>query len=139
MAAVAAYWPASGRLEALASFPTEPGLGERGLADGVGDLYRRMETRGELVTTGGEAVDIEALIRIAWERFGAPSAIAADLWKRGELRDIFKRVRFPSGCPFETRGQGFKDGAADVRAFRRACSGGQGNARTQPLTHGCNV
>ena len=124
MAAVSAYWPASGRLEALASFPSEPGLGERGLADGVGDLYRRMENKGELVTTGGEAVDIAALIRIAWERFGAPAAIAADLWKRGELRDILKRVRLPV-CPFETRGQGFKDGAQDVRGFRRACLEGK--------------
>ena len=124
MAAIAAYWPASGRLEALASFPTEPGLGERGLADGVGSLYQRMETKGELVMTGGEAVDIEALIRIAWERFGPPAAIAADRWKRGELRDILKRVRLPV-CSFETRGQGFRDGAADVRAFRRACLEGK--------------
>ena len=120
MAACVAYWPDTGRLEAIAAFPTEPGLGERGLADGVGDLYQRMERRGELVTTGGEATCIETLIRIAWDRFGPPVALAADRWKRGELRDILKRVRLPV-CPFETRGQGFKDGGEDVRAFRRAC------------------
>ena len=39
MSACAAYWPATGRLEALASFPTVPGLVERGRADGVGNLY----------------------------------------------------------------------------------------------------
>ena len=36
MAAVAAYWPATGRLESIASFPRVPTLAERGLRDGVG-------------------------------------------------------------------------------------------------------
>ena len=76
MSACAAYWPSSGRLEALASFPREPGLGERGTADGVGDLYRRMFQRGELVVTGGEAVDLREFVELARERFGVPSAMA---------------------------------------------------------------
>ena len=37
--AIAAYWPASGPLEAVAAFPEEPSLAERGLRDGVGRLY----------------------------------------------------------------------------------------------------
>ena len=36
--AIAAYWPATGRLECMAAFPWEPSLAERGLRDGVGDL-----------------------------------------------------------------------------------------------------
>ena len=40
MSAVTGYWPDSGRLEALAAFPQIPDLRERGLADGVGRLYR---------------------------------------------------------------------------------------------------
>ena len=83
-----------------------------------------IETVSQLVTTGGEATCIETLIRIAWERFGPPAALAADRWKHAELRDILKRVRLPV-CPFETRGQGFKDGGEDVRAFRRACLEGK--------------
>ena len=61
MAACAAYWPESGRLEAIATFPTVPGLAERGLKDGVAGLYVRMAERGELIATGGEACDIAAL------------------------------------------------------------------------------
>ena len=49
MSAAVAYWP-GGRLEALAVFPEVPPLGERGLSDGVGDLYRRMADRGRTAT-----------------------------------------------------------------------------------------
>ena len=41
MSATAAYFR-DGTLEAIACFPDLPNLAERGLADGVGDLYRRM-------------------------------------------------------------------------------------------------
>ena len=64
MAGCAAYWPATGRLEALASFPNEPGLAERGVQDGVGNLYVRMFQRAELVTTGGEATDIAEFLKL---------------------------------------------------------------------------
>ena len=124
MSACAAYWPATGRLEVLASFPTVPGLAERGNQDGVGGLYVQMMHRGELVVTGGEATDIGEFLDLARERFGLPSAIAADRWRAAELRDILKRSRFPV-CPFHERGQGFKDGGEDVREFRRACIEGR--------------
>ena len=124
MAACAAYWPATGRLESLASFPTVPGLAERGLRDGVASLYVRMAERGELVATGGEAIDVAALLREAWERFGAPVAIAADRWRVWELADVLNRIGLPR-CPLEERGMGFKDGGADVRDFRRACVEGR--------------
>ena len=124
MAAISAYWPDSGRLECVASFPTIPSLAERGLADGVGNLYVQMAQRGELVQTGGEAIDIEHLLREALERFGAPTAMAADRWRVAELRDILRRMRFPV-VPLHERGQGFKDGGEDVREFRRACCEGR--------------
>ena len=47
----AAYFR-GGPLEALAVFPELPGLGERGLADGVGGLYLQMARRGELIQAG---------------------------------------------------------------------------------------
>ena len=77
--AVSAFWPATGRLAALAAFPSEPSLAERGFRDGVGRLYQRCAERGELLTLGGLSL----------------------------------------------RGQGFKDGAEDVRAFRRGCAEGR--------------
>ena len=45
MSAAAGYWPATGRLESIACFPEEPGLAERGLADGVGPLVCRTLAR----------------------------------------------------------------------------------------------
>ena len=106
----AAFWPAIWSAgDVLASFPNAPSLAERGAQDGVGSLYVRMFQRAELVTTGGEATDIGEFLSLARERFGAPSAIAADRWRASELRDILKRLRFPV-VPFAERGQGFKDG-----------------------------
>ena len=124
MAAVASYWPATGRLEAVASFPTVPTLAERGLQDGVAGLYVRMSERGDLVTTGGEAIDVAALLREAWERYGPPSAVAADRWRVRELADILNRIGLPR-CPLHERGQGYMHGGEDVRDFRRAMAEGK--------------
>ena len=120
MSAIAAYWPASKRLECLSAFPTEPKLSERGLRDGVGLLYELGSKQGELIQTGGAAVDITELVRAAASRFGPPTAIAADRWREAELRDALKAARVPL-ARLELRGMGFRDGAEDVRGFRRAC------------------
>ena len=124
MSAVAAYWPATKRLEVLSAFPNEPDLMERGIRDGVGRLYVEGFNLGELIQTGGEAVDIAELIAVARDRFGAPAAIAADRWREGELRDALKAAQVPL-ARLESRGMGFKDGAEDVRGFRRACLEGE--------------
>ena len=120
MAAVSAYYPMTGRLEAVASFASKPDLAERGKTDSVGNLYERMARRGELICTGGSAIDIPELLRHAWMEFGAPCAIGADRWRVAELRDILQRIRLPF-CNLHERGQGFKDGGEDVRLFRKAC------------------
>ena len=122
--AVCAYWPATGRLEALAAFPAEPGLKERGLKDGVADLYSLCEKRGELIQCGGAAVSINELIQEARERFGQPVGIASDRWRESELRDALKASGIPV-TKLELRGMGYKDGAEDVRAFRRWCLEGK--------------
>ena len=122
--AIAAYWPDTGRLEALAAFPTEPDLAARGLRDGVGRLFEQCFKRGELITTGGAAVDVSALLEAALELFGPPSGIASDRWREPELRDALKAAHIPL-AKLELRGMGFKDGAEDVRAFRRACLEGK--------------
>ena len=128
MSAVAGYWP-DGRLEALACFPEVPSLAERGLADGVGDLYQRMHRRGELICAGRRVSDIETLLGEALDRWGRPRALVCDRWRESELRDALDRVRFPPAA-VEIRGQGFKDGGADVRDFRRAVLGD----RVRPVT-----
>ena len=115
---IAAYFPATGRLDCLAAFPHEPGLAERGLRDGVGRLYQDCWKRGELIQCGGAAVDILGLLEAARARFGKPVAIACDRWREAELRDALQAARLGPALHF--RGQGFKDGSEDVREFRRA-------------------
>ena len=43
-------------MEVYAAFADTPNLLDRGMADGVGDLYARMHERGELVTYAGRVV-----------------------------------------------------------------------------------
>ena len=121
--AVAAYWPESRRLETVAAFPSEPALAERGLRDGVGSLYAECARRGELLTFGQRSVDVAMLLQAALERFGRPSRVVADRWREAELRDALEAAGVPPAA-FAARGMGYQDGAADVRAFRRACANG---------------
>ena len=120
MSAFTGYWLSTGRLEGIAAFPTLPGLRDRGRADGVDDLYIRMSERGELIQCGTHAVDLPAVLSQILDTWGAPACIVADRWKDRDLQEGLHRARFPR-CPLILRGQGFKDGAADVAAFRRAC------------------
>ena len=124
MSAVAAYWPDTGRLEVLAAFPSEPSLASRGLRDGVGVLYQNLERRSELIVTPGRVVNVETLLREAMGRFGPPDAVAADRWREGELKDGLDLAGVPQAA-FVSRGQGFKDGAEDVRSFRKSCLTGR--------------
>ena len=122
--AVAAYWPQTGALACLAAFPAEPSLAERGLRDGVGGLYAECARRGELLNLGRHTVDVKALLQTALERLGRPSRVVADRWREAELRDALEGAGVPPAA-FSARGQGFKDGAEDVRSFRRACADGR--------------
>lgn len=121
--AIAAYWPETGRLEAVAAFPGVPTLAERGLRDGVGRLYVTAVERRELLVMGERAVPVVGLVREALDRFGRPSAIACDRWRQPELIDALNGAGVR--CPVDWRGQGFKDGGDDVRRFRRAFAEGR--------------
>ena len=121
MSATAAYFR-DGTLEAIACFPDLPNLAERGLADGVGDLYRRMAERSELFQAGRRVSDLQALLRESLDRWGRPVAIVCDRWRLAELKQHLEAVEFPLTDLVE-RGQGFKDGGQDVRDFRAAVLG----------------
>ena len=122
--AVAAFWPETGALSCLAAFPCEPSLEERGLRDGCGRLYRDCSDRGELLTLGQRATDVGALLRAGMERFGKPDLVVADRWREAELRDALEKAGVPPAA-LEVRGMGYRDGAEDVRQFRRACAEGK--------------
>ena len=53
MSAAAGFWVDTGRLDGVACFGSDPGPKERGLRDGCGSLYVKMEARGELVLSPG--------------------------------------------------------------------------------------
>ena len=118
MSALAAHWPDCGRTEAVAAFPDDPGLAERGKADKVGDLYVRLAAMGELVTHAGPITDVAQLLREGLRRFGQPSAVLCDDWRYKELLSACNKVGLR--CPVLKRGQGWRDGAEDVRDFRKA-------------------
>ena len=122
--AISGYWPSTGRLECVAAFPFEPSLAERGLRDGCGNLYVQCAQRGELVTLGQRASDIPELLQVALDRFGQPNVVVADRWREAELRDALDKASIP-GAELIVRGMGFKDGAEDVRGFRRALADGR--------------
>ena len=121
MSGAAAYFR-GGRLEAVACFPELPNLAERGLADGVADLYQRMSDRGELFQAGRRVSDIPELLRECLERWGRPVAITCDRWRLAELKQHLEAVSFPLAELIE-RGQGYRDGGQDVRDFRAAILG----------------
>ena len=124
LSACSGYWPASGRLEAFACFPSVPSLNERGLRDGVGGLYAKMHERGELILTEGRAVNVGTMLKKALHEWGRPFAIAADRYKENDLRQALDGANFPQAI-LTLRGQGYKDGSEDVRLFRRAILDGK--------------
>ena len=69
-------------------------------------------------------MDVGALLAAALERFGRPVAVSSNRWRSGELLDALKAAGVPRAA-LSLRGQGFKDGAEDVRAFRRGCAEGR--------------
>ena len=123
MAAVAAYWPLTGRLEAIAGFGDEPPLAERSLSDGVGRLYQDLHAAGELIVTTGPVVSADVLIGLALSRWGRPAAVAADRWRERELISELNQAGVPRAA-LVFRGMGWKDGGEDVRLFRKAAIGG---------------
>ena len=120
--AAAAYWPESGRLDAVCAFPAVPGLADRGDRDQVGDLYQRMESKGELVTVGnGKLVPLPAFMRLVEGMLdGAHVAhIGADRYRQAEVSAALMGTPH-AAMPWTWRGTGAHskaDGSADIRAF----------------------
>ena len=132
MSASSGYALYGGALDAFAVLPATPDLKARGVADGVSGLYVEMHQRGELEIAGTHTADPAELLRLALERWGRPVAIVADRWREGELREALDAARFPF-ADLVLRGQGFRDGAADVRAFLKAAVDGRVRPRPSLL------
>jgi len=121
MSAAALYWPNTGRLEVQGAFPQNPGLAERGEADGVKDRYLRMHERGELTTTGERTVQVGPWLRQVWDELvkeAEVTALICDRYRQAELLDALAAAGIR--VPVIFRGQGFRDGGQDVEGFRKA-------------------
>ena len=115
--AASAYWPESGRLDGFQACGGNPVLSERAKADRVPGTYEKMEQRGELVVMGGKVVPIDDFLKECVLRWGPPGAIACDRWREGELIDAVNEAKLRLPMP-SWRGQGWKDGSVDIRAFK---------------------
>ncbi|MEM7529643.1 MAG: terminase large subunit [Pseudomonadota bacterium] len=120
MSAFAAYWPRTGRLEALGAFPSEPGLAARGVNDAVGSRYVEMQDRHELRTMGQRTVPAPAFLSAIMELLdGSPiAALVADRFRQAEFEDALQAAGLRIPCIW--RGQGFRDGGEDCERFRKA-------------------
>ena len=125
MAAVACYWPQTGRVAAMAAFPRLPSIDDRELADGVADsgLYRALVAGGELVILGDRVVPAHDLVQEAMTRWGRPRRICADHHQERELRQALDRAQFPAAALI-TVGMGWLGGPPRIRDLRRAVLGG---------------
>lgn len=126
MSAAAFYWPETGRLEAVGTFPSQPPLADRGAADGVSGRYVEMQERGELSVMGEATVPPGPwLAALARHLDGAEVAcIVGDRFRHAEFAEAMQAAGM-SRVPFIWRGFGWKDGAEDIERFRRALFDGE--------------
>ncbi|MDF1716190.1 MAG: terminase large subunit [Antarcticimicrobium sp.] len=126
MSAAAFYWPETGRLEALGTFPAFPGLADRGAADGVSSRYVEMQERGELSVMGENTVPpgpwLAEIVRLLDGI--QPACIVGDRFRHAEFLEAMENAGI-GRVPFIMRGFGWKDGAEDIERFRRSLFDGE--------------
>ena len=129
--AIAAYWPASGRLEAVSFVGGAVNIEERAAADSVPvDAYLRMRDRNELIEIDGYRMPpVSAVLSLAADRFGIPAGIASDRHRQPELLDALSAAGLYGQTGIDFRGMGMIDGAADVSELDRAIE----NRKVRPM------
>ena len=78
MSAASAYFPQTGLLDGFCVFPELPSLGERGLKDGVGNLYKKLHQEGDLILAGRRVSDVGQLLDECKMHWGRPGVISCD-------------------------------------------------------------
>jgi phage terminase large subunit-like protein len=130
MSAAAFYWPTTGRLEAVGTFPGNPGLADRGAADGVSGRYLEMRDRAELSVLGENTVPPGPWLASVTKLVdGSPiSCIVGDRFRHAEFVEAMQAAGLR--VPFIWRGFGWKDGSEDIERFRRSLF--DGLVKTRP-------
>ena len=95
MSAACFGWPATGRVESLGCFPTQPGLLERGRLDGCGSSYQLMQQRGELCQFGKNLTDVSAFLEEIRTRLEGQEVLAllTDRYRRAEMLEAAQKAR----------------------------------------------
>lgn len=125
MSAASFYWPETGRLESVGTFPAVPGLADRGASDGVGARYTEMKERGELTVLGENTVPAGPwLAEVVKLVDGYPIAcIVGDRFRHAEFVEAMQKANLR--VPFIWRGFGWKDGSEDIERFRKSLFDGK--------------
>ena len=114
MTAAAAYWYLTGRIEVWGAFGDTPALAERSKADRVGDLYLAARDRGELTLYPGLITPVDEFLFSLQSRLAEQEvrAVCCDRFRKAELEQAMSAASV--FWPIIYRGQGFKDGSADI-------------------------
>lgn len=125
MSAATFYWPTTGRVEAVGTFPAIPSLADRGASDGVSGRYVEMNERGELTVMGENTVPPGPwLVELAkLVDSSSIACIVGDRFRHAEFTEAMQKANLR--VPFIWRGFGWKDGSEDIERFRRALFDGQ--------------
>ena len=123
MTAAVAYFPDTGRFETWAAFPSEPGLADRGKADGAGGLYQAAFEAGTLQLHPGRTVNAGRFYGEVIDALKGSDikAIGSDRFRRAESEQAYADAELT--VPAVWRGTGASataDGSADVRSFQAA-------------------
>jgi phage terminase large subunit-like protein len=120
MAAACYYWPTTGRLEAHAWFPAEPGLLDRGGSDQCGDRYERMRKRGELSLIGQRTIPVREWLPAVIARVQGQqiACIVSDRFKQSQIEEGVQQAGI--SVPIVWRRFGFFDGSEDCNRLRNA-------------------
>ncbi|PYC48190.1 terminase [Litorivita pollutaquae] len=126
MSAAALYWPETGRLEAVGTFPCNPSLADRGASDGVSGRYVEMQERGELTTMGDTTVPVGRWLAdvVNMTDGQGVAAVVGDRFRHAEFVEAMRAAGLDR-VPFIWRGFGWRDGSEDIERFRRALFEGQ--------------
>ncbi|WP_299376030.1 hypothetical protein, partial [uncultured Tateyamaria sp.] len=107
-----------------------------GMTNQVGDFYVRAADGGDLIETSGAVSDLQQFLTELLERIGPHPvrSVSCDRYRDAELRTAMARAQL--SIPLEFRGNGPKDGNADVLATRRMFKAGAITMRRSILLEG---
>ena len=124
MTCFSAVWPWTGRVECYGAFAGIPDLRQRGQADGVGDLYLRLQQAGELeVFDGCTTTPVAVFLKRCLERLDGESILWAGADRARKADSETAMIQADVSFPFVLRGTGasaYADGSHDIRAFQKA-------------------